>query len=149
MESGSPCSPGAGGVPKAQVTHALIKDIVSKALSDMGYECPEQDLNKFVRSTLLRAELRARPPLRSPANPRVLTRADPTLPPRRNKRNKRRASSSSEESNDSDCTITGSGSESESAKSANSAKSSKDDSFTLVEGKNKRAIRKALKSKSL
>ncbi|GBP03536.1 hypothetical protein EVAR_101861_1 [Eumeta japonica] len=50
MENASPCPPGVGGVAKNEVTHALIKDMVTKALQNMGYECPENDLDRFVRS---------------------------------------------------------------------------------------------------
>ncbi|GBP98329.1 Nucleic-acid-binding protein from transposon X-element [Eumeta japonica] len=110
-----------GGECKAKITHALIKDIVAKALNDMGYECPEKDLNK----------------------PRALAPVDPTLL----QEEQRRASSLSDnESTSSDSTVVGSESESESAQSVKSDKIPKDGtSFTLVEGKNRKAVRKATK----
>ncbi|GBP30443.1 hypothetical protein EVAR_20896_1 [Eumeta japonica] len=48
MEGATSCLPGAGGIVKKQVIHAFIKDIVTKALQDMDYECPVNDLDRFV-----------------------------------------------------------------------------------------------------
>ncbi|GBP22667.1 hypothetical protein EVAR_13948_1 [Eumeta japonica] len=90
MDQDSPCSPGAGGSgPKTPITLEFIQQVLTKALSEIGYEAP-QDV----------------------------------------------ASSSSDEgATCSDSTVVGSDSESENSNT----------SFTLVEGKNKRALRKALK----
>ncbi|GBO98595.1 Nucleic-acid-binding protein from transposon X-element [Eumeta japonica] len=145
MEDGSPCPTGAGGVPKGKITHALIKDIVAKALNDMGYECPEKDLNKFVRTatpTSSRASSSTTTPTTSQTTSASSSRSNSP-----SKRNKRRASSLSDnESTSSDSTVVGSDSESDSAQSVKSDKTPKDDtSFTLVEGKNRKAVRKATK----
>ncbi|GBP67646.1 Nucleic-acid-binding protein from transposon X-element [Eumeta japonica] len=109
MEANTSCPQGVGGVPKGPVTRALVKNILLKSLADMGYECPEGDLDKFVR----------------------------TITP-----------SSSDEyttGTGSDSTVVGTDeTESESDKSG-SAFNKSDTSFTLVKGKNKKQIRKALK----
>ncbi|GBP87585.1 Probable RNA-directed DNA polymerase from transposon BS [Eumeta japonica] len=98
MDQHSPCPPGAGGSgPKKQITFEFIQQVLTKALSEIGYEAPQELVNKLI------------------------ARASP--------------SSSDEGTTCSDSTVVGSDSESES--------SSK--SFTLVEGKNKRALKKALK----
>ncbi|GBP70869.1 hypothetical protein EVAR_53533_1 [Eumeta japonica] len=39
-------TPGTGGVHKGPVTRALIKDAVFKSLTEMGYECPENEIDK-------------------------------------------------------------------------------------------------------
>ncbi|GBP55074.1 Nucleic-acid-binding protein from transposon X-element [Eumeta japonica] len=156
MEGATSCPSGAGGVAKKQVTHALIKDIVTKALQDMGYECPDTDLDRFVRSatpSTSRASSSATSPASSQTSSENTTRS--SSPTRRNK-NKRRARSSSSEGSSTDNTVVGSGSatddESDSGKSGKSGKSatgkadaSQSESFTLVKGKNKKAIRKAIK----
>ncbi|GBP86545.1 hypothetical protein EVAR_69065_1 [Eumeta japonica] len=132
MEDWPPSPSVAGGVPKTKVTHALIKEIVSKALNEMSYECPDKDLNKFVRSVTpssSRTTSSTSTPVTSQASSSNLSRShSPT------KGNKRRASSSSDnESACSDSTIVGSDSESESGKSVKSSKADKaETSFTLV-----------------
>ncbi|GBP67632.1 Nucleic-acid-binding protein from transposon X-element [Eumeta japonica] len=135
MEDGSPCPTGAGGVPKAKITHALIKDIVAKALNDMGYECPKKDSNKFVR-TATPTSSRTSSSTTTPTTSASSSRSNSP-----SKRNKRRPSSLSDnESTSSDSTVVGSDSESQSAQSVKSDKIPKDDtSFTLVEGKNRKA----------
>ncbi|GBP80836.1 hypothetical protein EVAR_99931_1 [Eumeta japonica] len=90
MEDGSPCHLGAGGVPKTKVTHALIKDIATKALYDMGYECPEKDLDKFVR-TATPASSRASSSTSTPATSQTST-SNSSRPHSPSKGNKRRAS---------------------------------------------------------
>ncbi|GBP00201.1 hypothetical protein EVAR_62519_1 [Eumeta japonica] len=153
MEGATSCPSGAGGVAKKQVTHALIKDIVTKALQDMGYECPDTDLDRFVRSatpSTSRASSSATSPASSQTSSENSTRS--SSPSRKNK-NKRRARSSSSEGSSTDNTVVGSSSatedESDSGKSGKSATgkadASQSESFTLVKGKNKKAIRKAIK----
>ncbi|GBP55044.1 Nucleic-acid-binding protein from transposon X-element [Eumeta japonica] len=152
MEGATSCPSGAGRVVKKEVTHALIKDIVTKALQEMGYECPDTDLDRFVRSATpasSRASSSATSPTSSQTSSQNSTRS--SSPSRRNKR--RASSSSSEEESGSDNTVVGSGSasdnDSDSVNSGKSATGKTDDSqnksFTLVKGKNKKAIRKAVK----
>ncbi|GBP55083.1 hypothetical protein EVAR_46380_1 [Eumeta japonica] len=135
MEDGSSCPPGVGGVTKNQVTHTLIKDIVTYALTDMGYECPEKDLELFVRSAT---------PSSSPTSSSTTTPASSQTSSHISSRSqspskggkKRCASLLSEEETNSDSTVVGSeeGAESD---SDNSTKSQikvtiNDNSFTLV-----------------
>ncbi|GBP70850.1 hypothetical protein EVAR_53514_1 [Eumeta japonica] len=119
---GERCATGQEGVPKGTVTRALIKDIVSKSLSEMGDECPESELDKFVRT--------ATPVVSRAATPASKSSRSYSLIKRKN--GKRSASSSSEEE------TTGSDSESESTSSATSgtgrSTGSRSDS-SLVEGK--------------
>ncbi|GBP11892.1 Nucleic-acid-binding protein from transposon X-element [Eumeta japonica] len=116
-----PCSPGAGGSgPKTPITLEFIQQVLTKALSDIGYEAPQDVVKKLIARV-------------TPVSSRASSRA--TSPMKTNK-NKRQASSSSDEgATCSDSTVVGSDSESENSNT----------SFTLVEGKNKRALRKALK----
>ncbi|GBP98142.1 hypothetical protein EVAR_73011_1 [Eumeta japonica] len=116
-----PCSPGAGGSgPKTPITLEFIQQVLTKALSEIGYEAPQDVVKKLIAKV-------------TPVSSRASSRA--TSPMKTNK-NKRQASSSSDEgATCSDSTVVGSDSESENSNT----------SFTLVEGKNKRALRKALK----
>ncbi|GBP98084.1 hypothetical protein EVAR_100339_1 [Eumeta japonica] len=147
MESSASCPQGAGGVPKGPVTRALIKDILARSLAEMGYECPESDLEKFVRT--------ATPVASRAATPAWSANSSRTQSPVRRsnkKKGKRCASSSSEEeTTGSDSTVVGTDSESENTTSEASETEkptgSRSDSFSLVEGKNKKAIRKAIKKK--
>ncbi|GBP20898.1 hypothetical protein EVAR_80717_1 [Eumeta japonica] len=121
MDQDSPCSPGAGGSgPKTPITLEFIQQVLTKALSEIGYEAPQDVVKKLIARV-------------TPVSSRASSRA--TSPMKTNK-NKRQASSSSDEgATCSDSTVVGSDSESENSNT----------SFTLVEGKNKRALRKALK----
>ncbi|GBP60593.1 Nucleic-acid-binding protein from transposon X-element [Eumeta japonica] len=151
MEVNTSCPPGAGGVPKGPVTRALIKDIVSKSLSEMGYECPESELNKFVRTATPVAS-RTITPVSSANSSRAHS-------PARKSKGKRTASSSSEEDTaGSDSTVVGSDDESGSATKtwdsdspggSSRSRANSDASFSLVKGKNKKAIRKATKKLKL
>ncbi|GBP36447.1 Nucleic-acid-binding protein from transposon X-element [Eumeta japonica] len=146
METNTSCPSGAGGVPKGPVTRALIKDILSKSLADMGYECPESDLDKFVRKTTP-VSSRASSQATSPASSQNSSRSHSPVKGK-NKRKARSSSSSEEEttSADSDSTVVGTDeSESDSGKST----SKSDTSFTLVKGKNKKEVKKALKRSKL
>ncbi|GBP67609.1 Nucleic-acid-binding protein from transposon X-element [Eumeta japonica] len=145
MEANTSCPPGAGGVPKGPVTRALVKNILLKSLADMGYECPEGDLDKFVRTTTP-VSSRASSKASSPASSQNSSRSQS---PAKKGKNKRRARSSSSDEymtgTGSDSTVVGTDeTESESEKSG-SASNKSDTSFTLVKGKNKKQIRKALK----
>ncbi|GBP03258.1 hypothetical protein EVAR_2674_1 [Eumeta japonica] len=125
MDNAIPCPPGTGGISKDPLTRALIREVLAKSLAEMGYECPESELNKFVRIATLG----------------------------KNKR-KARSSSSEEDETCSDSTVVGSDGESESDSACSAISTtersarSRSGSFTLVEGKNKRAIKKALKKLS-
>ncbi|GBP67593.1 Nucleic-acid-binding protein from transposon X-element [Eumeta japonica] len=103
----------------------------------MGYECPAKDLERFVRS----ATPSSSPTTSSTTTP-VTSRTSSLASSRSQSpskgRKKRRASSLSDEEADSDKTIVGS-------ESDDSSKAANDDSFALVKGKTKKAIRKALK----
>ncbi|GBP83603.1 hypothetical protein EVAR_61217_1 [Eumeta japonica] len=155
MENSTSCPPEAGGVAKKEITHALIKEVVTKTLINMGYECPEKDLDKFVHSAtsaLNRASSSNSSSAASQSSRSQTSRSH--SPSKGNKRRKRRASSRSDDktssSNNTDSTIVGTDDESDSNKSAQSDKVTKvDSSFTLVKGKNKRAIQKALKKSKL
>ncbi|GBP93272.1 hypothetical protein EVAR_99252_1 [Eumeta japonica] len=142
METNTSCPPGAGGVPKGPVTRALIKSLLLKSLAEAGYECPEGDLDKFVRKTTP-VSSRASSQATSPASSQSSSRSH--SPVKGGKKRNRKSSSSSEEETTgtgSDSTVVGTDeSESESGKSS----SKSDSSFTLVKGKNKKQIRKALK----
>ncbi|GBP57217.1 hypothetical protein EVAR_82929_1 [Eumeta japonica] len=119
MDQDSPCSPGAGGSgPKTPITLEFIQQVLTKALSEIGYEAPQDVVKKLIARVT---------PVSSCA----------TSPMKTNKnKNKRQASSSSDEgATCSDSTVVGSDSESENSNT----------SFILVEGKNKRALSKALK----
>ncbi|GBP06023.1 hypothetical protein EVAR_3269_1 [Eumeta japonica] len=119
MDQDSPCSPGAGGSgPKTPITLEFIQQVLTKALSEIGYEAPQDVVNKLIARV-------------TPVSSRA------TSPMKTNKhKNKRQASSSSDKgAMCSDSTVVGSDSESENSNT----------SFTLVEGKNKGALRKALK----
>ncbi|GBP62143.1 hypothetical protein EVAR_46112_1, partial [Eumeta japonica] len=107
-----PCSPGAGGSgPKTPITLEFIQQVLTKALSEIGYEAPQDVVKKLIaRVTLVssRASSRATSPMKTNKN-----------------KNKRQASSSSDEgATCSDSTVVGSDSESENSNT----------SFTLVEG---------------
>ncbi|GBP89704.1 hypothetical protein EVAR_21314_1 [Eumeta japonica] len=94
----------------------------TKALSEIGYEAPQDVVKKLIARV-------------TPVSSRASSRATSPMKTNKNK-NKRQASSSSDEgAMCSDSTVVGSDSESENSNT----------SFTLVEGKNKRALRKALK----
>ncbi|GBP39233.1 hypothetical protein EVAR_22637_1 [Eumeta japonica] len=123
MDQDSPCSPGAGGSgPKTPITLEFIQQVLTKALSEIGYEAPQDVVKKLIARV-------------TPVSSRVSSRATSPMKTNKNK-NKRQASSSSDEgATCSDSTVVGSDSESENSNT----------SFTLVEGKNKRALRKALK----
>ncbi|GBP86549.1 Nucleic-acid-binding protein from transposon X-element [Eumeta japonica] len=145
METNTSCPPGAGGIPKGPVTRALIKSLLLKSLADAGYECPESDLDKFVRKTTP-VSSRASSQATSPASSQSSSRSH--SPAKGKKRNRKSSSSSEEETTGtgSDSTVVGTDeSESESGKSS----SKSDSSFTLVKGKNKKQIRKALKKSKL
>ncbi|GBP65540.1 hypothetical protein EVAR_87516_1 [Eumeta japonica] len=47
------CPAGIGGIPIGPVIRSLIKDIVPKSFAEMGYECPEDNLDKFICTTTL------------------------------------------------------------------------------------------------
>ncbi|GBP91809.1 General transcription factor II-I repeat domain-containing protein 2A [Eumeta japonica] len=113
-----PCSPKGGSGPKTPITLEFIQQVPTKALSDIGYEAP-QDVVKTNRE--------------SDRPSRASSRA--TSPMKTNKINARRAHRPTKERRAPDSTVVGSDSESENSNT----------SFTLVEGKNKRALRKALK----
>ncbi|GBP67638.1 hypothetical protein EVAR_98693_1 [Eumeta japonica] len=146
-----PPAPRAGGVPKGPVTRALIKDIVLKSLSDMGYECPESDLEKFVKA--------ATPVPSRAATPATSASSSRAQSPVKSKGKRRAISSSSgEDSAGSDCTVVGSDEESGSVTntwdSGSAGRSSRsrtnfDASFSLVQGKNKKAVRKTVKKSKL
>ncbi|GBP52733.1 Nucleic-acid-binding protein from transposon X-element [Eumeta japonica] len=123
MDQDSPCSPGAGGSgPKTPITLEFIQQVLTKALSEIGYEAPQDVVKKLIARV-------------TPVSSRASSRATSPMKTNKNK-NKRQASSSSDEgATCSDSTVVGSDSESENSNA----------SFTLVEGKNKRALRKALK----
>ncbi|GBP55061.1 hypothetical protein EVAR_46357_1 [Eumeta japonica] len=132
------------------VVPAFSVDIVTKALRDMGYQCPDTDwiLDRFVR-TVTQASSRASSSATSPASSQASSHSS-TRSSSPSKGNKKRASSSSEEETSSDSTVVGSGScsdnESDSGKSATGkVNASQPESFTIVKGKNKKAIRKTLK----
>ncbi|GBP20956.1 hypothetical protein EVAR_9527_1 [Eumeta japonica] len=116
MDQDSPCSPGAGGSgPKTPITLEFIQQVLTKALSDIGYEAP-QDVVKKLIARVTPVSSRSTSPMKTNKN-----------------KNKHQASSSSDEgATCSDSTVVGSDSESENSNT----------SFTLVEGKNKRALRK-------
>ncbi|GBP36137.1 hypothetical protein EVAR_4281_1 [Eumeta japonica] len=136
MEDATSCPPGAGGVAKKQVTHALIKDIVTKALQDRMPRCQIPTWIDLFATSPASSQVSSHTSIRSTSSSRG---------------NKRRASSfSTEEETGSDSTVIGSGTasdnESSSGKSATGkVNASQTESFTLVKGKNKKAIRKALK----
>ncbi|GBP14697.1 hypothetical protein EVAR_9603_1 [Eumeta japonica] len=50
MDNANPCPPRAGGISKGPLTRALIKEVLAKSLAEMEYECPDGELNKFVRT---------------------------------------------------------------------------------------------------
>ncbi|GBP11391.1 Nucleic-acid-binding protein from transposon X-element [Eumeta japonica] len=116
MDQDSPCSPGAGGSgPKTPITLEFIQQVLTKALSEIGYETPQDVVKKLIARV-------------TPVSSRASSRA--TSPMKTNK-NKRQASSSSDEgATCSDSIVIGSDSESENSNT----------SFTLVEGKNKQAL---------
>ncbi|GBP61154.1 hypothetical protein EVAR_46806_1 [Eumeta japonica] len=126
---------GLQGVSKSLVTRVLIKDMVLKSLVDMGYGFLKRYLEKSIR-TPTPVSIRASSNATFPSSSQNSSRSDSP-----SKENERRASSSSDkETTCSDNTVVGSDSESESDKSGKSSSKSKSDtSFTLVEGKNKRA----------
>ncbi|GBP67659.1 Probable RNA-directed DNA polymerase from transposon BS [Eumeta japonica] len=145
-----------GGVPKGPVTRALIKDIVAKSLSEMGYKCPETELDKFVKTATPVASRAT-----TPASIANSSRAHSPASKSRKLIRKRAASSSSEEDTaSSDSTVVGSDDESGSGtntwdsgsaegSSRSRANSNSDGSFSLVKRKNKKAIRKAVKKSKL
>ncbi|GBP83614.1 hypothetical protein EVAR_61228_1 [Eumeta japonica] len=140
---------GPGGEAKKVLTHALIKDIVTKALQNMGYECPENDLDRFVPSATpasSRASSSTTTPASSQSSSSQTSRSHSP-----SKGNKRRASSRSEdETSNSGSTVVGSDNKSDSNNSTKPDKVTKaDTSFTLVRGKTKRAIQEALKKSKL
>ncbi|GBP88818.1 hypothetical protein EVAR_57936_1 [Eumeta japonica] len=111
MEGATSCPSGAGGVVKKEVTHALIKDIVTKALQEMGYECPDTDLDRFVRSATpasSRASSSATSPASSQTSSQNSTRSSS---PSRGKR--RLAHYPPRRNRDPDNTVVGSGSASD------------------------------------
>ncbi|GBP95910.1 hypothetical protein EVAR_83550_1 [Eumeta japonica] len=49
MDQHSPCPPGAGGSgPKKQITFEFIQQVLTKALSEIGYEAPQELVNKLI-----------------------------------------------------------------------------------------------------
>ncbi|GBP35423.1 hypothetical protein EVAR_94874_1 [Eumeta japonica] len=144
MESATSYPSGTGGEVKKQVTHAFIKNIVTKALQDMGYECPDTDLVRFIR-TATPASSRVSSTATSPASSQASSHSS-TRSSSPSKENKRRASSFYEEETSSDSTVISTDNDSGSVKSSTGkVNTSQSESFTLVKGKNKKAIRKALK----
>ncbi|GBP58145.1 hypothetical protein EVAR_86307_1 [Eumeta japonica] len=113
MDQDSPCSPGAGGSgPKTPITLEFIQQVLTKALSEIGYEAPQDVVKKLIARV-------------TPVSSRASSRATSPMKTNKNK-NKRQASSSSDEgATCSDSTVVGSDSESENSNT----------SFTLVEGK--------------
>ncbi|GBP00172.1 Nucleic-acid-binding protein from transposon X-element [Eumeta japonica] len=113
----------------------------------MGYECPESDLEKFVKA--------ATPVPSRTATPATSASSSRAQSPVKSKGKRKAISSSSgEDSAGSDCTVVGSDEESESATntwdSGSAGRSSRsrtnsDASFSLVQGKNKKAVRKMVK----
>ncbi|GBP18088.1 hypothetical protein EVAR_12866_1 [Eumeta japonica] len=96
MENVTSCLPEAEGVAKKELIHALIKDIVTNALQNMGFEYPENDLNRFVRSATP-ASSRASSSTTTPASSQSSSnQASRFHSP--SKGNKRRASSRSKQS---------------------------------------------------
>ncbi|GBP76715.1 Probable RNA-directed DNA polymerase from transposon BS [Eumeta japonica] len=108
--------------PKTPITLEFIQQVLTKALSEIEYEAPQDVVKKLTARV-------------TPVSSRTSRRATSPMKTNKNK-NKRQASSSSDEgATCSDSTVVGSDSEFE----------NNNISFTLVEGKNKRALRKALK----
>ncbi|GBP76832.1 Nucleic-acid-binding protein from transposon X-element [Eumeta japonica] len=113
----------------------------------MGYECPDSELEKFVRT--------ATPVASRTTTPASSVNSSRSQSPAKKGKGKRRASSSSEGTSDSDSTVVGSDDDSESsstrtsvsgsAKGSSRSRSNSDASFSLVKEKNKKAIRKAVK----
>ncbi|GBP86525.1 hypothetical protein EVAR_69045_1 [Eumeta japonica] len=139
MEANTSCPSGAAGVRKGPVTRALIKDILAKSLSEMGYECPESELDKFV-STATPVASRATTPVSSANSSRSHSPASKNR--KRNKGKRAASSSSEEETMASDSTVVGTDDESETTSSTEGSSRSRlssNASFTLVKGKNKKA----------
>ncbi|GBP30558.1 hypothetical protein EVAR_94738_1 [Eumeta japonica] len=101
MDQDSPCSPGAGGSgPKTPITLEFIQQVLTKALSEIGYEAPQDVVKKLIARV-------------TPVSSRASSRATSPMKTNKNK-NKRQASSSSDEgATCSDSTVVGSDSESE------------------------------------
>ncbi|GBP24897.1 hypothetical protein EVAR_12561_1 [Eumeta japonica] len=79
MDQDSPCSPGAGGSgPKTSITLEFIQQVLTKALSEIGYEAP-QDVVKKLIARVTPVSSRATSPMKTNKN-----------------KNKRQASSSSD-----------------------------------------------------
>ncbi|GBP64387.1 Nucleic-acid-binding protein from transposon X-element [Eumeta japonica] len=137
----------AGEVLKGLVTRAFIK-----SLSETGNECSESEVEKFVRTATPVAS-RAAMPASSANSSRSHS------PAKGKKKGKRSVSSSSEEeTTGSDSTVVGT--DDESGNSTNTwdsgsagesprSRANSDASFSLVKGKNKKAIRKAVKKSKL
>ncbi|GBP68383.1 hypothetical protein EVAR_99059_1 [Eumeta japonica] len=102
----SPCSPGAGGSgPKTPITLDFIQPVLTKALSEIGYEAPQDVVKKLIARV-------------TPVSSRASSRTTSPMETNKNK-NKRQASSSSDEgATCSDSTVVGSDSESENTKMA-------------------------------
>ncbi|GBP91096.1 hypothetical protein EVAR_22431_1 [Eumeta japonica] len=49
MDQDSPCSPGAGGSgPETPITLEFIQQVLTKALSEIGYEAPQDVVKKLI-----------------------------------------------------------------------------------------------------
>ncbi|GBP88724.1 Nucleic-acid-binding protein from transposon X-element [Eumeta japonica] len=87
MDQDSPCSPGAGGSgPKKQITFEFIQQVLTKELSEIGYEAPHDLVNKLIARV-------------TPVSSRASSRAASPIKTSKNK-NKRQASSSSSRRHD-------------------------------------------------
>ncbi|GBP83139.1 hypothetical protein EVAR_90294_1 [Eumeta japonica] len=97
----SPCPPGAGGSgPKKQITFKFIQQVLTKALSEMGYEAPQDLVNKLIARVT---------PVSSRASSRASSCTASPIKTTKNQ-NKRQASSSSSDEGTtcSDSTVVGS-----------------------------------------
>ncbi|GBP73640.1 hypothetical protein EVAR_56319_1 [Eumeta japonica] len=119
MDNATSCSPGAGGISKGPLTRALIKEVLVKFLAEIGYECPEGELNKFVH-TATPVSSRVSSNIASFASNQNSSRSQ--SPSKGKNKRKARSSSSEEDETCSDSTVGGSDGESESD-SASSATS--------------------------
>ncbi|GBP94791.1 Nucleic-acid-binding protein from transposon X-element [Eumeta japonica] len=144
MDSNSPCPHGAGGaVDPRPVSSKLIKETLERALSDIGYQCPNDLLaNLVAKSTPIpsRASSQVTSNSSSRASSNQSSRSASSTRSTARKGKRQASEMSDDDATGSDSTVVASDSDASESNDSNKPASTKE-SFTLVQGK--KVIKKA------
>ncbi|GBP89455.1 Probable RNA-directed DNA polymerase from transposon BS [Eumeta japonica] len=138
MDSNSPCPHGAGGaVDPRPVSSKLIKETLERALSDIGYQCPNDLLaNLVAKSTPIpsRASSQVTSNSSSRASSNQSSRSASSTRSTARKGKRQASEMSDDDATGSDSTVVASDSDASESNDSNKPASTKE-SFTLVQGK--------------